>query len=114
MKKALTWVYDHTEILVIIAALALGMILLSGCVNVESLNSKLQEGNSTYTLDVPAFGGRVRISRSNPTIGFTGQAGPNGVSHSSSTNLSLAIQYHSMVPTPTMPNQEPTNSIPKK
>lgn len=86
-----------------------------GCVNIERLNSKLQEGNSTYSLSVPTLCGRVLIHRANPTIGFSATANSNGVSQSSAPNIPISVQYHSLVATPTMPvnpmavtNQPPT------
>lgn len=97
--------------------LLLCAVCLSGCVNVERLNveklaQQLSENNASFYLHVE--GGSVTIQRANPTIGFAATASSDSVTQSSPTNLPISIQYHSLVPGPTMPQQQPSTNQPAK
>lgn len=94
--------------------LLLFLLALSGCVNVERLNEKLQEGNASYSLSVPTAAGRVEIRRVNPTIGFSASVTGSGVISSSPTNMPVTVQYHSLVPGPSMPAQATNQMLQRK
>lgn len=93
--------------------ISISLLTICGCYSpsgIYMLNERLQDGNASYSLTVPTAAGRVEIRRVNPTIGFSASATGSGVISSSPTNMPITIQYHSLVPGPTMPAQA-TNQV---
>lgn len=72
---------------------------------------ELRGNNASFYFEVHDKRGITKISFANPTIGFSSSAGPQFVTQNSPTNIPITIQYHSLVPAPTMP--QPTNSTQK-
>ncbi len=96
--------------LIILLVLILA-VLLTGCVNLDSLVTKINEPGAAWSIERKTpCGGYVRISRVNPMLGVSQAVTEKGLTATMPTNMGLQISY--VVPTPApVSTSQPTKGI---
>lgn len=90
-------------------------ILLTGCVNIDKLVTRINEPGAAWSIERKTPSGYIKVSRINPLLGVSQSVTEHGLTATMPTNLTLGLtqQVPFPVPVPPLPST-PTNQTKAK